>query len=191
MVDKYSNYDDLNNNEEEGDDYRIRWQKGDSGVAIIAIHGGGIERGTTEIAESVAGSQYSFYTFEGLKSTGNRVLHITSTRFNEPLALKLVKKASKVVAIHGCKGDTEEIIYMGGLDKKLKQKLSKSLTAAGFEAQYPQNSKLKGKNSHNICNRGQTRKGVQLEITRKLRYKLQENANLNLFVTALRDALSQ
>ncbi len=190
MVDTYFNYDHLSCHERKGIDYRIRCVS-NSDIIILAPHGGGIEPGTTEIAEAIADSQYSFYAFEGIKPRGNRVLHITSTRFDEPLAFKLVKKASKILAIHGCKGDTEEIVYLGGLDKKLKRKLGKSLKAAGFRAENPQNSQLKGKNSHNICNRGQTGKGVQLEITRKLRYSLQKNGKLNRFVTALRDALSE
>ncbi len=189
MVDKYPNYEELSRHEKKGIDYRIRCMS-KSDIIIIAPHGGGIEPGTTKIAKAIAGSKYSFYTFEGIKPTGNRVLHITSKNFDEPIALKVVQQASQVVAIHGCQGDSEEIVYLGGLDNGLKQKLDKYLKAAGFNPQYPQNSQLKGIHPLNICNRGKTDKGVQLEITRKLRYSLQENGKLNLFVTAVRDALS-
>lgn len=70
MVDKYSNYDELSCHEPKGIDYRIRCVSS-SDIAILAIHGGKIEPGTTEIAEAVAKNQHSFYTFEGLKPTGN------------------------------------------------------------------------------------------------------------------------
>ena len=109
MVDKYPNYEELSRHEKKGIDYRIRCTS-NSDITIIAPHGGGIEPGTTKIAKAIAGSKHSFYTFEGIKPTGNRVLHITSTNFNEPIALGVVQKASKVVAIHGCRGDSEEIV---------------------------------------------------------------------------------
>ena len=188
--DRYSNYAHLSRHEKKGIDYRIRCISS-SDIAIIAPHGGGIEPGTTEIAEAVADKRYSFYTFEGLKSTGNRVLHITSTNFDEPFAVGLIREASKVIAIHGCKGYKEEIVYLGGLDDKLKQKLKRCLKTAKFKTEEHSNSNLQGINPRNICNLGQTGKGVQLEITRKLRYSLQEQGQFNRFVTALRNALSE
>jgi phage replication-related protein YjqB (UPF0714/DUF867 family) len=45
-------------------------------LAILAPHGGGIEPGTSELAEAVAGEGLSFYAFEGLKRSGNAVLHV-------------------------------------------------------------------------------------------------------------------
>ncbi len=191
MVDKYSNYDDLNDNEEEGDDYRIRWQKRDSGIAILAIHGGGIERGTTEIAEAVANSQHSFYTFEGLKSTGNGILHITSSNFDEPIAEHIIQDANKVLSIHGHRDKTEEVVYLGGLDESLGQQVKQFLEAAGFTTGIEAN--LQGKQPNNICNRGKTKQGVQLEVTRKLRDSLlkENKEDFNRFIAALRNALSQ
>ncbi len=199
MVDKYSNYDELSNNEEKGKDYRIRCIV-TSDIAIIAIHGGGIEPGTTEIAEAVAGSQYSFYTFEGLKPTGNRDLHITSTKFDEPIACEVVRQAKKVVSIHGCNNNehNEKIVHLGCLDEDLKQNIKQSLKDAGFSTAEPENHNLQGNHPLNICNRGQTGQGVQLEITRNLRDSLLEkynkkkfNEKFNQFVTALRNAVSK
>ncbi len=197
MTDKYSNYAKLAGHEKEGEDYQIRCQKRDSGIAIIAIHGGKIEPGTTEIAEAVADSQHSFYTFEGIKTKDNSFLHITSIHFDEPLAIELVKESSKVLAIHGCKGD-EEIVYIGGLDHELKQKIRRSLLSLEetnkLQIKEHSDPNLQGTNPQNICNRGKTRKGVQLEITRKLRdnFKKSENeAKFVAFVTALGNALTQ
>jgi phage replication-related protein YjqB (UPF0714/DUF867 family) len=67
----------------------------------VAPHGGGIEPGTSELADAIAGSDLSFYTFEGLKSSGNTDLHITSTRFDEPMCLTLLASSSVVVTLHG------------------------------------------------------------------------------------------
>jgi len=58
-----------------------------SGIAILSIHGGDIEPGTTRIANAIAGWDHSFYTFEGIKTARNLSLHITSTRFDEPSAM--------------------------------------------------------------------------------------------------------
>jgi Poly-gamma-glutamate hydrolase len=69
--------------------------------ALVAPHGGGIEPGTSELADAIAGSDLSFYTFEGLKSSGNTDLHITSTRFDEPMCLTLLASSSVVVTLHG------------------------------------------------------------------------------------------
>ena len=58
----------------------------------MAPHGGGIEPGTTEIAEAVAGHEHTFYSFSGVKARGNSVLHITSSRFDEPEGIAIAKE---------------------------------------------------------------------------------------------------
>ena len=56
-----------------------------SDVAVVAIHGGKIEPGTSELARAVARDDHPFYLFEGLKPQGNRDLHISSGRFDDPV----------------------------------------------------------------------------------------------------------
>lgn len=119
---KYRSFEELAANETDGVDYRIRERYGLSGIAVIAIHGGGIEPGTTEIAEAVAGERHAFYTFSGLKPSGNACLHITSRHFNEPRGLRLVQHARTVVSIHGC-GDTEPVVLLGGRFVRLGQRI--------------------------------------------------------------------
>jgi phage replication-related protein YjqB (UPF0714/DUF867 family) len=70
----------------------------------MAPHGGKIEPGTAEIAEAVAGDDYSFYCFEGIKADGNGVLHIRSHLFAEPRAMEAVESAEIVVTVHGHAG---------------------------------------------------------------------------------------
>lgn len=69
--DKYKNFKALAAGEDESS-YRIVSEDRGNDLLIIAPHGGKIERGTTEIAKGVAGLDWSFYTFEGLKPAGNR-----------------------------------------------------------------------------------------------------------------------
>ena len=68
---EYSSYENLSKAEVVGKDYRIRKRHGTSGILLMAPHGGGIEPGTTEIAEAIAGKCHSFYTFSGIKPKGN------------------------------------------------------------------------------------------------------------------------
>lgn len=137
-------------------------------MLVIAPHGGRIESGTDEIARAIAGRTFSWYTFLGLKGSGNRDLHLGSSHFDEPRCLKLLAAHDWVLAIHGC-GDPGEAVFLGGLDQELKQELALALRAEGLAAvsaghAYP------GRDPRNICNRGARGCGVQLELTRDLRH---------------------
>ena len=77
MMDKYNSFPELAKSTEQDRDFRVRLQNRPGSTVVIAPHGGGIEPGTSEIAEAVAGDDLSFYAFEGIKSTGNHELHIT------------------------------------------------------------------------------------------------------------------
>lgn len=71
--DKYSSYAHLLEEETEGTDFTIHsLNRSDSGVIIIAPHGGKIEPGTDVIAREVAKNEFSFYTFNGIKTSNNR-----------------------------------------------------------------------------------------------------------------------
>ena len=54
MADKYRNFDQLSRNESSGIDFRILVRRARTAFAIVAPHGGGIEPGTSEIADSIA-----------------------------------------------------------------------------------------------------------------------------------------
>ena len=89
-MDKYANYKELSAHQQIGKDYTIHIQYALPDIVILAIHGGRIEAGTSEIARGIAGERWSFYDFRGKKKKNNRDLHITSTCFDEPRALNLV-----------------------------------------------------------------------------------------------------
>jgi len=162
----YRSFGELARREPKEGTYRIEYRRGTSGIAVMAIHGGGIEPGTTEIAEAIAGRDHSFYSFTGIKSGGNWQLHVSSRCFDEPVGLYMAETARLVVTIHGCKGN-RAAVYLGGRHLLLKKSISEALKAAEFSA--GGNPQFPGETLQNICNRGRLKRGVQLELTRALR----------------------
>ena len=67
-MDKYKTYAELKLSEIEDKDYTILCRDLSSRIAIMAIHGGGIEPGTIDIADALAGCEYTFY---GLLALGH------------------------------------------------------------------------------------------------------------------------
>jgi phage replication-related protein YjqB (UPF0714/DUF867 family) len=135
---------------------------------VVAPHGGDIEHGTSEIADAIAGDDFSFYAFEGIKQSRNQDLHITSHRFDEPKCVNLVGASTTAIAIHGRKGEAK-VVYLGGLDTRALKVLRATLLAGGFRVEKDDSPRLQGRDKKNICNRTKTGTGVQLEITRGLR----------------------
>jgi len=162
----YKNYSQLEKCEKEGADYQIRFHERSSGILIMAPHGGCIEPGTTEIARATAGKEHSVYCFEGLKKKDNNTLHITSTHFDEPIALKLAGKAWSILALHGCRDD-KPIIYLGGKDGILLEEIRNTLEGTGIPVGH--NPRFPGRHPDNICNRNFRGEGVQMEISLALR----------------------
>ena len=173
MPDKYPNFDVLSRSEISGTDYQISVRRAKDAFAVVAPHGGGIEPGTSEIADAIAAGEFSFYAFEGLKSSGNTDLHITSTRFDEPMCLTLIRQSGIVLTIHGENSDVNgEPVFMGGQDAELRQLVTEALTASGFEVRQHEDPRLQGLEPCNVCNRGTSGKGVQLELSRSLREQM-------------------
>ena len=188
MHDKYTSFAALEaGGEIAGVDYNITLrERPQSRVLIIAPHGGSIENGTTELADLIAGDDYSLFAFNGLKPRGrNRDLHITSHNFDHPACLGLATRHAVVLGVHGCKGATSQV-YVGGLDDELATLLTGKLLAAGLPSaatghRYP------GRNPRNICNRGARGCGAQLEFTHDLR----SPAARLLIAPLVRDALAE
>jgi phage replication-related protein YjqB (UPF0714/DUF867 family) len=167
---EYGDFTELSKYQHEFKDYARRLSIRNSNIAIIAPHGGGIEPGTSEIANAIANSTFSFYAFEGIKSRGNSILHITSVYFDEPLCVQLIEKTDTVVAIHGCEGKTESI-YIGGLDRDLVLRTSIRLSSQGFIVS-TESKEYSGEHAQNICNKGHSGKGMQIEIAEGLRQRM-------------------
>jgi phage replication-related protein YjqB (UPF0714/DUF867 family) len=198
-MDKYANFAALEAAENK-QRYAIYQREGTSGVAVIAPHGGGIEPGTLELADSIAGTNHAYYAFDGKKKNGSTDLHITSTNFDEPVGVEIAWKSQTVVAIHGCGGDEDEVVYLGGLHKDLKLAIKQALTEAGFKIGEHGNPNLQGVDGNNICNRCAGRSGVQLELPEGLRSRMFKNLTragrairtevFDRFVKAMRAALA-
>lgn len=189
--DVYNSFRELSFNEVIYDDYKIETNVTDSNVIIIAIHGGKIEYGTTELAYSLSSyNDYNYYSYLGLKSEGNSKLHIASDKFDEPTALEMVSQSKTSLSIHGCSG-SEEFTYVGGLDSDLGNKIKESLTKYGFTvSEAPKN--LAGKSTKNIVNKNMNGRGVQLEISKGLRTQFlsSNNDSLKYYVFAISEAIS-
>ncbi|HLN49139.1 MAG TPA: poly-gamma-glutamate hydrolase family protein [Steroidobacteraceae bacterium] len=184
-LNKYSSYKELARHEVQGRDYRIRAnRRAHSPVLIVAPHGGMIEVGTSEIAHSVAGAEYSLFSFEGLKAKGaNRDLHLTSHQFDHPECLAMAARSEIVLAVHGCLG--ESLIHVGGLDTELTVRLARHLRADGFDVNAA-SEKYPGRHPLNICNRGSREMGAQLEVT----YDLRTGDSRQAIALAVRRALA-
>ncbi|MGH8507436.1 MAG: poly-gamma-glutamate hydrolase family protein [Gammaproteobacteria bacterium] len=198
-MDLYGSYAELSASEVEGRDYRVHVRLADSPFAVVAPHGGRIERGTLPIAEAIAGHEHTYYGFEGLKPRRNYSLHITSDNFDEPRALVAVQRVRTVVTIHGA-GGSEREVYLGGLDSALRARLFCTLDASGFAAVEDPSPTRQGIGKTNICNRGQSGRGVQIELPVGLRKQMfcqsvpgvwHPNAIFERFVTSVRKVLSE
>ena len=186
MNDKYSCFQELARSEIEGKHYQISsLDLCVSSCVIVAPHGGTIEPGSAEIARAVAADIFSWYLFESKRIYDDNYvsLHITSHRFNEPVCMKLIERNDWVVTIHGC-SDSEEIIYLGGLEKNLIAAVSSALSSLGIP-----NSRncdrFPGIKPNNLCNRGVQRKGLQVEISVPLR----EPAKCDLIADGIRTGI--
>jgi phage replication-related protein YjqB (UPF0714/DUF867 family) len=171
---QYRNFAELAAHQTEDRDYRITVEhRPASAVAVIAPHAGSIERRTSHISRALAGDDFNLYLFEGLDSNGSFVpLHVTSHRFDEPVCLRLIADCATVLAVHGCHR-RQECAYVGGLDELLKQRVAEAIRDAGV-CVYTDGHDFPGRHPHNVCNRGASGRGVQLELSDSLRGGVRE-----------------
>jgi phage replication-related protein YjqB (UPF0714/DUF867 family) len=169
-ADSYRGYGDLARLQSEGVDYavHVRYPE-NSPVAILAPHGGRIEGGTSAVARLIAGIEHGLYLFEGLRAANDNFdhLHLTSHCFDEPRCLELIAGCDTVIAIHGYAAPGADVL-LGGRDERLKSALAPALAARGLSV--PTNGHdFPGLDPRNICNRGRTGQGVQMELSASLR----------------------
>lgn len=198
-ADRYSSFKELEKSEFEGKAFRRYALDRGSPATIIAIHGGNIEPGTSEIAAAISGEELSLYCFEGIKPKGNQTLHIASHRFDEPSCLELIERSRIVVSIHGCSNSDEKVL-IGGLDVDLRAKVIRGLRKVGIVAEIDK-SNHSGKDINNVCNRGMNGRGVQLEISKGLRLEMFEGLKSDErkrvkgvfggFICSIKDAISE
>ncbi|MEU6949426.1 poly-gamma-glutamate hydrolase family protein [Streptomyces sp. NPDC046316] len=129
-------------------------------TAILALHGGGIEIGTSELCLGIAGyspadaagapvlpTTHDYWMFEGLLSAGNRDLHVTSKNCDDHVALATAAGHLNVLSLHGCTFDQlklptatypptgdRRMAVVGGRNQAFRTALVTELNAAGFPA---------------------------------------------------------
>jgi phage replication-related protein YjqB (UPF0714/DUF867 family) len=174
MTDQCKDFLELQNNYRDNVDYRIRTIIHSGSIMVLAVHAGGIEPGTSELVQAIARNDFSLYLFEGL-GKNNQALHITSTDFDEPRYLEMIKKHHTSLSLHGFnETDADPLIYMGGNDLPLIQHLLIALIKNGYQAQV-NTGKYAATDPKNVCNRTISGKGVQMEISAKLRRQFFED----------------
>jgi phage replication-related protein YjqB (UPF0714/DUF867 family) len=195
MPDKYPNFESLRQHKAEGRDYRIivRHESRSRSTIIVAPHAGKIEPVTSMLAKEIAGDDYCLYLFEGILDGNNfPELHITSTNFDEPQALRIVGECMTVVAIHGRRDEGDpNTILLGGRHIEMVTSIESRLRSEGFRTS-SNGHRYPADNPQNICNRGLTGRGTQLEVPNTLRQRMRATEPLRQrFVKAVREALER
>lgn len=194
----YSSFADLYASEE-ATDYAIKATDRGKATTILALHGGGIERGTSELVEALKGyGKYNTYVFEGLKATDNGSLFLRATDFDEPTATKLVKNSDYTVSVIGAAGD-DEVTYIGGQNKLLAEIIRLHLITKGYRVKtLSVPDRIAGVMNSNIVNKNKLFNddfklgGVQIAISKGLRDKLvADSSTLNDYSGSINAALSK
>jgi phage replication-related protein YjqB (UPF0714/DUF867 family) len=158
-------------------------------TVILAPHGGGIERGTSELCLAVAGHHpanlpvtppagvtYDYWMFEGIRDAGNADLHVTSTGCDDLVAVTLCAGALGALSLHGFKPENldpprpadEQLIFLGGCDDLLRGLLEETLADVDLPVEAAA-GELDGDSVCNIVNRTMRDRGTQLELSEALR----------------------
>jgi len=145
-------------------------------LGLMAIHGGGIEPGTEEIARFVAyHSGASLYVYAGRRSGGNLSLHRPSHDGKiekRALAVQFLEHVNTAISIHG-HGRRENRVYVGGLHQSMVQSFVELVRPALSQYEWISDPKiippgLRGQSPSNVVNLPPA-KGMQLELPLKLR----------------------
>jgi phage replication-related protein YjqB (UPF0714/DUF867 family) len=184
----------------EGVDYarrHRRHERFDDGLArsidlpkttILAPHGGGIERGTSELCLAIAGYHpanlpqtppagvtYDYWMFEGVREDENGPLHVPSIGCDDQMAVSLCAGALNALSLHGFRpepslADDAQAVIAGGKDDALRELLVDSLGTAGLKViDAAEHAELDGNDARNIVNRTRRGEGAQLELSTPLR----------------------
>jgi phage replication-related protein YjqB (UPF0714/DUF867 family) len=157
-------------------------------TVILAPHGGGIERGTSELCLAVAGYHptnlpmippagvtYDYWMFEGVRGDDNAPLHVRSIGCDDGVAESLCAGALNAVSLHGFDPEPElpagtRLVLVGGRDKDLRELLRQTLHDVGLPVEIAAaGGELDGDDERNIVNRTKRGMGAQLELSEPLR----------------------
>lgn len=193
----YSSFAELSASEDAAD-YTIKATDIGRDTTILALHGGGIERGTSELVEALKGyGKYNTYLFEGLKATDNGSLFLRAINFDEPTAARLVRNSDYTVSVIGAAGN-DETTYIGGQNKILAELIKLHLSNKGYNVKtlsIP--DRIAGVMNSNIVNKNKLFNdsyqigGVQIAISKGLRDKfVADSSILDDYSSSINEALS-
>ncbi|MET8342449.1 poly-gamma-glutamate hydrolase family protein [Streptomyces microflavus] len=185
----YPNFRYLSADKILGIDYDIKNRYG-SGTYLLhaAIHGGGIEPPTSQLAAYAAGDSGAWYSFEALNDLTAESLALPATAFDEPFCVVNTGNSSRTVVWHGVENQrqNEAVTYVSGADSVLASLIVQELNASGFETDRAPVS-YAGDAPQNICNRNRIRAGVQLDLSFGLRTSFYADGDLSTAAVAQPD----
>lgn len=132
MTRPYRDFSDLVLNTEKGVDYDLTVVDRGGEVTVAAIHGGGIEPLTGELATAIAEGEHNLYVFQGLRSQGNDVLRVPVSRYDEMRLRALLRRGQVALSLEGIGGEGEAVL-LGGQNRRLRGILRETLREAGWE----------------------------------------------------------
>jgi phage replication-related protein YjqB (UPF0714/DUF867 family) len=157
-------------------------------TVILAPHGGGIERGTSELCLAVAGYHpanlpqippagvtYDYWMFEGVRADDNAPLHVPSTGCDDAMAVSSCAGALNALSLHGFEPKPplptdDKVVLVGGADEVLRGYLLEGFGHTDLEARDAGGfGELDGNAKCNIVNRTLRGAGAQLELSEPLR----------------------
>lgn len=166
MADLYSSMIELQGKE---NNWSIEMNTNKSNILSFAPHGGGIEAGSSELALLISQKlDCNYFTFKGKLPSDNVKLHVTSTRYDNPELLNLMRNIDYSISIHGYADNEYARTLIGGSNEELKEIIKCHLRSRGFDVQDAP-THLAGTKLNNITNKTKTGLGVQLELSTKQR----------------------
>lgn len=184
-----------------GIDYEVVVVDRSADVTISAIHGGNIEPLTGALAQAVAGEQHNLYVLQGLGPRAPQELRVPPSRFDDMRLRTLLKRSQVAISIDGVAGQ-EQVIHLGGKNRRLKRLLETQLGAMGLVVRGPFGPGAAHDPTlfYNLAEEG----GVQIELSSALRASLATvplgsqttmdahgNERFQACVAAIREAIEQ
>ncbi|MFC0137937.1 hypothetical protein CD127_06945 [Staphylococcus petrasii] len=177
-TDTYRSMSELFAHTTEGKDWIKERSNRNSNALIIAPHGGNIEKGTTELAKSIANKgNYDYYAFNAIRDYKNNELHVTSTNYDDKDLINSNYNRDVSIAIHGM-SDAQyyNTVLVGGRNFRLMDLISQELKGLNYIVKEP-TGYLAGRDKRNVVNFNKNGMGIQLEITRDIRKSFFKDGN--------------
>lgn len=150
-------------------DYEIEVMERGSPFCIVAVHGGGIDPLTEELARAVSGRAHSLYLLRSLKPEICDQLRIPARRYKEMRLDNMMQRSKAALSIVGC-ACNDVAVHLGGQNRQLKEILKTYLVEQGFETGSPvtPGASHSPTRFYNRADQG----GIQIELGKELRASL-------------------